>query len=361
MNKRFNKYIVFWIVLLFIILLGTGVCLFLNNPSFGSTPSGERLERILLSPNFIDGKFHNQIPTPMMTGDRNRWQALLDFVFVNHKGLRPDKAVPVVQTDLKHLPQESNLMVWFGHSSYLLQLEGKKILVDPVFYMASPVSFVNTPFVGTDIFHSDNMPEIDLLVITHDHWDHLDYKTVKELRGKIGKVICPLGVGAHFEYWGYNKKMLVELDWNEQVHYDNLIIHCLPARHFSGRGLSSNKTLWGSFLIESPSQTLFLSGDGGYGPHFKEIGTRFPKIDWAILENGQYNEDWKYIHTMPRQLKQVIFDLNTKNTITVHHSKYALSNHSWDEPLKNVRLLNESDSLNVLVPTIGEIILLKNN
>ena len=351
----------FVIILSLLLLCCLGVCCFLAQPSFGRNPSGDRLERIRRSPNYRDGMFRNQMSTPVMTNKKSRWQALWEFVFADRKGFRPETALPVVQTDCRQLPDTGNLMVWFGHSSYLLQVDGKRILVDPVFHAAAPVSFVNRPFAGTDIFHTEDMPDKDLLLITHDHWDHLDYQTVTELREKVGRVVCPLGVGAHFEYWGYRTEQLVELDWEEQIPYDSLIIHCLPARHFSGRGLTSNKTLWGSFLIESPSLTLYLGGDGGYGPHFKRIGRRFPKIDWAILENGQYNEDWRFIHTMPEQLGQVVSDLNARHVVTVHHSKYALSRHLWDAPLKTARRLKEEVEACVCMPVIGEILSLDIN
>lgn len=360
MNSR-QKKMTLWILLSILVLGVAGVLSFLAQPSFGKLPSGERLERIQRSPNYRNGMFCNQIPTPMMTGEKSRWQALWDFVFGSREGLRPDKVVPVVRTNLKQLPRELNLMVWFGHSSYLLQVDGKRILVDPVFHAAAPVSFVNRPFAGTDIFHTEDMPDIDLLVITHDHWDHLDYQTVTELREKVGKVVCPLGVGAHFEYWGYPKGQLVELDWGEEFRYDSLVVHCLPSRHFSGRGLSSNQTLWASFLLESESLTLFLGGDGGYGPHFRKIGKRFPSIDWAILENGQYSKDWKYIHILPEQLEKIISELNAKRVVTVHHSKYALSTHPWDEPIKTAKFLRDRKKQNIFLPRIGEVLLLDTN
>ena len=140
------------------------------------------------------------------------------------------------------------------------------------------------------------MPDIDYLVISHDHWDHLDYNTVKKLKDRIGAVICPLGVGEHFEYWGFDKERLIELDWNEDANLvPGFMIHCLPARHFSGRRLTANQSLWASFLLEAPSQKIYIGGDGGYDTHYAEIGNRFPGIDLAILENGQYNEEWSLI------------------------------------------------------------------
>lgn len=321
MEKHRKIKMLFIIVSSAIVMAGVGTYMFLKQPSFGKLPEGKRLERIERSPNYRKGVFWNQIATPMMTGEKNRWQVMWDFIFGDRKNLRPQDSISVIHTDLKRLLKEQNLMVWFGHSSYMIQIDGKRILVDPVFCKASPVSFINKPFSGTDIYRPEDMPEIDLLIITHDHWDHLDYETVTALQEKVTKVVCPLGIGEDFEYWGYNSDKLIELDWSEHTILDNIDVHCLPARHFSGRGLASNKTLWASYMIESPSTTIFIGGDGGYGPHFKEIGKSFTNIDWAILENGQYNNDWKYIHTMPSQLEQVAKDLKAENVVTVHHSK----------------------------------------
>ena len=167
----------------------------LNLPAFGRLPRGSRLERILQSPNYRDGQFRNLEASPMMTGDKSRLSGILEFLFRKKEGLRPDAAVPARKTDLRALDRDSNLLVWFGHSSYLLQAEGRRVLVDPVFRAAAPFSFLNRPFKGTDIYRPGDMPDVDLLVITHDHWDHLDYRTVTELKSRIGKVVCPLGVG----------------------------------------------------------------------------------------------------------------------------------------------------------------------
>lgn len=232
-----------------------------------------------------------------------------------------------------------------------------KVFVDSVQFCN--VSFVNKPFPATYAYQPNDMPDIDYLIITHDHWDHLDYQTIMQLKDRIGRIICPLGVGEHFEYWGFEEDQLIELDWYENSTSGNeagLSIHCLPTRHFSGRGLTANQTLWAFFFIETSSKKIFIGGDGGYDTHFKEIGNRYPGIDLAILENGQYNEDWKYIHTMPSELSQVAKDLKARKILTVHHSKFALAKHRWDEPIMNVRKMIETDSLNVLNPVIGEVV-----
>lgn len=357
--KKKKVQMIIGIITSIIILAVVAGWAFVNQPSFGRTPRGERLERIKNSPHYKDGEFQNLHSTVLMTTQRGRMGAMWDFLFKKQEGVRPEQALQVVKTDLKNLPRDENLLVWFGHSSYFIQADGKRILVDPVFCMASPVSFANKPFEGTDVYRPDDMPDIDYLVITHDHWDHLDYQTVMQLKNRVGKVICPLGVGEHFEYWGFDKERLVELDWFEDATLnENFLIHCLPTRHFSGRFLKSNQALWASFLIETPSQKIYMGGDGGYDTHFAEIGKKYPGIDLAILENGQYNEDWKYIHTMPAYLSRAANDLKAKKYLTVHHSKFALAHHPWDEPIKNAMKLKSVDSLNVLMPTIGEIVLL---
>ncbi len=345
------------IILCIVAVVVLAIIIFLNQPCFGRLPRGERLERIRQSQHYRNGQFNNLQVSPMMTTRKSRLAAMWRFLTDKPQGLVPEQPIPAIKSDLKKLSVEDDFIVWFGHSSYLLQLSGVRFLVDPVFDKASPVSFVNRPFAGTDIYKAEDMPDyIDYLIISHDHWDHLDYNTVKRLHGKIGKVICPLGVGEHFEYWGYGKSQLIELDWNEDAMLRRgFNVHCLPARHFSGRGLTSNQTLWASFLLETPSFTVFVGGDSGYGLHFKEIGKKFPNIDIAILENGQYNEDWKYIHTMPQELGREAVELGTQRVITVHHSKYALARHRWDEPLDNERNAAEKYHLKLVVLRIGEV------
>lgn len=216
-------------------LLVAAIALFMNRPEFGRAPRGERLERIRRSPNYRDGAFRNRHATPQLTSGKGWWATMYDFLFERKERNRPDHALPAVKTDLKALDPKENLLVWFGHSSYLIQADGLRILVDPVFETASPVPFFNRPFEGTDLYKPEDMPGIDLLVITHDHWDHLDYGTVTKLRDRTGRVVCPLGVGEYFEYWGFDPQRITELDWGEQVALGGgFTVYCRPARHFSG-------------------------------------------------------------------------------------------------------------------------------
>lgn len=354
--KKRRKRRTMWIILILLAAIAISFITFINQPRFGKTPSGERLERVKNSANYRDNKFQNIHQTEQITSDKSYFALLVQFVFGKKERLEPQTDLPAVKTNLWELDKQTDLLVWFGHSSYMLQTDGIRILVDPVLSgAASPVSFVNKPFKGTDIYKPEDIPDIDYLIITHDHWDHLDYNTVKQLKDRTAKVICGLGVAEHLEYWGFDKKNIIELDWNEDSVLGNgFTIYCLPARHFSGRGLSPNQSLWASFLLETPSQKIFIGGDGGYDTHFAEIGKQFENIDLAILENGQYGKDWKYIHLMPEQVIQAFKDLNAKQLFAVHHSKYSLALHPWDEPLKNISAFAEKDSINLILPMIGE-------
>lgn len=346
--------------LLTALALGTlSTVAYLNLPKFGRAPQGERLERMKKSPNFRDGIFHNQHPTPQITTDKSMPRMMYDFLFEKRERNRPDQELPTVKTDLKNLSFEKDLIIWFGHSSYLIQLGGKRYLIDPVFESAAPVSFLNKAFKGTELYKPEDMPAIDYLVITHDHWDHLDHGTVMKLKSRIGKVICPLGVGEYFEYWGFANEQLVELDWNEQAELqEEQRVHCFPARHFSGRLLKRDRTLWASFLIETAQRNIYISGDGGYDTHFAKVAEQFEQIDVAILENGQYNEAWRYIHLMPDDLARVVEELQPHTVFAGHNSKYALAMHAWDEPLKNAQIIGSQNDQHLVMPLIGEVVYL---
>ncbi|WP_133640942.1 MBL fold metallo-hydrolase [Sphingobacterium paludis] len=360
-TKRIVKYTVYSIGAL--ALLGTcALALFLNGRQFGKMPEGARLERIKKSPNYKDGEFANQSPTTLMTGEKSQLQNIWEFMVNKVADLTPVRAIPTKNTVLTSLPLEDDLIVWLGHSSLFLQLDGKRIVVDPVLVSASPVSFVNKPFPGADRYTPSDIPPIDLLLLTHDHWDHLDYQTMLDLKDRIKSVVCPLGVGAHLEYWGFDPKLIQEVDWNETRQIDASIkLTALPARHFSGRGLTSNQTLWTAYMLQSSFGNLFLSGDTGYDIHFKAIKKQFPTIDFAVMENGQYNEDWNLIHMMPDDLVKAVDELRPTRFMTVHNSKYALARHAWYDPMQKIAQAAAENSLPVQTPQIGEVLLLQDS
>jgi L-ascorbate metabolism protein UlaG (beta-lactamase superfamily) len=351
-----------YIAISFVLLITIATLLTVQQPRFGKLPAGERLERIKKSPNYRNGTFQNKRVTPVLAGDVNFFKVGRDFFFGKRENISPEGSLPSVKTDLIHLDKDKDLLVWFGHSSYFIQIDGRRILVDPVFSgHASPFSFSVKAFKGTDRYTAEDIPEIDYLFITHDHWDHLDYETIVKLKKKIKKVVCGLGTGSHFEYWGFDKNGIIEMDWHEQIILDGFVIHAVPARHFSGRGFKRNQSLWMAFVLKTPSMQLFMGGDGGYDTHFAEIGKTFGPMDLAILENGQYNRHWRYIHTLPDEIATIYNDLQARRLLTVHHSKFALSNHPWYEPLERISAVSKKLNIPLITPMIGELVSLKDS
>lgn len=344
---------IFLIILLSLILAGY---VFMKRPQFGKPSSGVGLVKIIRSPNFREGQFQNLTETPSLTEGASYRKVMKEFFFGKSKRSMPGAPLPTRKTDLHALDPHENVLVWFGHSSYFMQLDGKKVLVDPVFSgAASPVSFTTRSFKGSDVYTTDDMPPIDFLFISHDHWDHLDYKTVVKLKPKVGRVITGLGVASHLGHWGYDKEIIEERDWNEEIRLgDGFIVNTVSARHFSGRAFKRNQSLWMAFVLTTPTKRIFIGGDSGYDSHFAAIGETFGPFDLAILENGQYNEYWKYIHMMPEEVVQAARDLRAKKLLPVHWGKFSLSLHAWDEPI--IRLVKEASKKNVQVvhPMIGE-------
>ncbi|HSC53412.1 MAG TPA: MBL fold metallo-hydrolase [Phnomibacter sp.] len=337
-------------------LLAILIAAFMNQPQFGKLPTGERLERIQKAGNYKNGSFQNESYTPMLTEGENYWTLSMDYFFGTKPKRKPSHALPSVKTDLLHADSDENFLVWFGHSSYYMQVDGKRILVDPVLSgSASPLPLGLKAFKGTDIYSTDDIPIIDFLFISHDHWDHLDYATIKKLQPKVNKVICGLGVGAHLEHWGYNSNKIVECNWHETVQLEeNFVVHTIPARHFSGRGLARNKSLWLSFVWLSPTLSIFIGGDSGFDDHFEKVGNQFGPFDLAVLENGQYDKKWRYIHLMPDQVIPAAQLLKAKKLLPVHSSKFMLGNHAWNEPLELISQQDTTPDLQILTPMIGE-------
>ncbi|RZK03165.1 MAG: MBL fold metallo-hydrolase [Flavobacterium sp.] len=344
-----------------ILLIIVSVYLFLKQPSFGAISGGKRLERIRQSPNYRDGKFQNLSETPMMTKDASMPKIMWNFLF-NREKTDPEKPIPTVKSNLKAPTNGKTIITWFGHSSYFLLMDGVNILVDPVFSQrTSPVQWFGTKaFLGTSIYGADDFPEIDVLLLTHDHYDHLDYNTIKNFKTKIKRFITTLGVGAHLEKWGIEGDKITELDWNDEIIIQNNIkINCLTARHFSGRGMTKrNQSLWASFAIKSSSANIYIGGDSGYDAHFAAIGNKFGPFDLAILECGQYNKFWPYIHMMPEQTAQAAKDLKADVLLPVHWGKFKLSSHFWSEPVNRVKTKANEIGQKITTPMIDEQIIL---
>jgi L-ascorbate metabolism protein UlaG (beta-lactamase superfamily) len=345
------------------LLLSLITFFYMRQEKFGKLATGARLEKIKNSPNFRDGKFQNVHHTPQLTEGYGYGRLLYEFFFKRNKRRKPIDSIPTIKTDLLHLPVDQDIMIWFGHSSYFIQLDGKKILVDPVFSGdASPIPGTNKAFEGTDRYSVSDLPELDYILITHDHYDHTDHSTLVKLQSKTRKILCGLGVGAHLEFWGFTPDQIIERDWHEEITLDDgFVVHTTPARHFSGRGFSPNRSLWLSYVFQSPTMKIYIGGDSGYDTHFKEIGNKFGPLDLAILENGQYDIKWRYIHMLPDEVVRAAEDLQAERLFPVHSSKFVMANHAWDDPLVKVSAFSEGSDVSLVTPIIGEPVYLKDS
>jgi L-ascorbate metabolism protein UlaG (beta-lactamase superfamily) len=326
-------------------------------PVFGKAPAGARLQRIRQSTHYKDDHFENLVPTPVALEGVSMFKMFRDM---SHRpaDVKPPHPLPSVHTNLRALPKDRATIVWFGHSSYLLQINQTTILVDPVFSgHASPVSFMAKAFPGTGVYTAADMPDVDIMLLTHDHYDHLDYKTIREMIPTVKHYCTSLGVGAHLESWGVSGDKITELDWWESWRAETnerITFTATPARHFSGRSFKRGGTLWSSFVLKAGGYSLFLGGDSGYEQHFKEIGERFGPFDLALLECGQYGKNWPYIHMMPEKVVQAALDLRAAALMPVHWAKFTLSLHPWDEPIRRVTAAAAERGMTMATPVIGQ-------
>lgn len=351
------------ITIIILLLLAIAANAFMQQAKFGKISTVKQLQQIKKSPNYKNGKFSNVSFTPDLTEGVNYFKVLKEFFLERSPHIKPKRILPSVKTNLHDLDADKNVFIWFGHSSYFMQTNGKTILVDPVFSgHASPFSFSVKSFDGANIYSVNDMPSLDFLFLTHDHWDHLDYETVINLKPKIKKVITGIGTAAHLRYWGFDKSTIIEKDWDEEVDLgDGFTVNTTTARHFSGRGFKRNQSLWMAFVLQTPGAKFYLGGDSGYDTHFKTIGEKFGPIDYAILECGQYHHNWKYIHMMPEEVVTAAQDLKAAKLIPVHWAKFALGQHAWNDPI--LRVVEEAKKRNqkIVHPMIGEEVNLTSN
>lgn len=322
--------------------------------SVGKNPEGEELARLDTLPNFKNGGFENLAERSDSTVKRNKFLLLLHN---RSKITRPSLGLPWVKTDLKTLTAPAPTVVWFGHSSLLIKTGQGNILIDPIFSNhAGPVPGLVKAFQGTTNYHAKDMPPIDVLIISHDHYDHLDYHTLKKLKDQIKMAVVPMGVGADLVYWGFDPKRIIELNWNQSVTLPGgLQIIATPAQHRSNRTYSkANKTLWASYVIQAGNYKLFYGGDSGYGPLYKQIGQQYGPFDLALLECGQYSPNWPWAHLWFGQAAQAAVDLHASLLQPIHWAKFEAADHAWNEPIKKLLPAAEKLGVQVNVPRIGE-------
>jgi L-ascorbate metabolism protein UlaG (beta-lactamase superfamily) len=247
-------------------------------------------------------------------------------------------------------------VIWLGHSSFYVHLAGRRILIDPVLSdHAAPFPGMVKAFEGTTIYGVEDLPEIDYLLITHDHYDHLDRDTIEGLIPKTRWAVAGLGIGAHLEHWGFPADRIREGDWFDVIRLEpGLAIHVLPARHYSGRAINRNQGLWVGYALETNRRRLFFSGDSGFGPHIAEIANRFDGFDLAVLDAGQYNARWAFIHMNPEEAARAAEMLRARALLPAHAGRFTLARHAWDEPFERAVAAAVGKSYRLLTPRIGE-------
>ncbi len=340
---------------------------FFSTPQLGGRIRGEYEVKLQASPNYNNGKFINSENTPVQAENTSMIAIAKEF-FKKDDTRSPAKKLITEKFDSTYNSGKDTgfCVTWLGHSTVLLNINGFKVITDPVFSKRpSPVSFVGTKqFNYTNNYSVGDIPEVNVVVISHDHYDHLDYKTIKALKEKTEKFVVPLGCKVHLLRWGVASSKIIEKDWWETFEYNDIIeLHCVPSRHFSGRrGFDQNSTLWCSWVLDINGKRVFYNGDSGYGKHYKEIGRKYGPFDIAFMECGQYDEAWPYIHMMPEESLKAFEDLKGGNYLMpIHWGKFELGLHEWTEPVERLLRASKKTDINILTPKIGENLLIENN
>lgn len=355
--------IVKWLAII-IILLAIAIVAFLQfAPTFGGKPDAQSQTRIANSPHFDGDVFVNLVPTQTSTRSANSPSMASTLWGLVSPPADKNPSEPLLTRDFSYQnqPMSDGSMVWLGHSTVLFRTAGKTIVTDPVFHRASPVPLGGKAFEMTDAPSMDDLPEqIDAVLISHDHYDHLDHLAIQKLDDKVNHFYVPLGVKAHLQRWGIADEKITEMDWYDEQTLGDVQLVFTPSRHFSGRKLTGQMTtLWGSWVVKSPALSLYFSGDGGYSPEFAKIGERFGPFDIALMEDGAYNEDWAEIHMFPEQSAQAAVDLNANALLPVHWSKFDLARHEWRDPIRRIHQAVQSTDVTLTTPRIGQVFTLQ--
>ena len=321
--------------------------------SSASYDEGDKvLNKILKSKQYKDGKFINYNSFEELS----LWQGLgvfWDMTFVGNNRT-PDDSIPRRMVDLKYFNNKDDdhlSVTWLGHSSLMINIDGYKILTDPV--LESSLTWVGPSRYNGDIpVNMNDIVDIDVIVISHNHYDHLNEFSIEFLNERTKLFVVPLMVGAQLESWGVSRDKIMEFDWWDEHNYDeNLLIAATPSQHFSGRGVSDkNETLWASWVIRTKNHNIYFSGDTGYSQSFKDIGKKYGPFDLTMLECGAYNEKWKNVHMFPEQTVQAHLDLNGKVLHPIHWGTFNLALHPWYEPMHRVSAAAEKNNVNLALP-----------
>lgn len=302
------------------------------------------------------GKFVNS-EKAYETDASNLWEIIKAYTVSKRQSAQPNNALPLQPLTASKITQDEGDRIYrLGHSTILMKLDGKLVLTDPVLSeRASPVQWAGPKRFHPSPISIDEMPQIDIVVISHDHYDHLDKHAVLALAEKVKHFVTPLKVGQTMVNWGVDAAKITELDWWESVSFEGIEFVATPAQHFSGRGLlDRNQTLWASWVIDSGSRKLFFSGDSGYFSGFKQIGDKYGPFDVTMVETGAYNDLWSDIHMMPEHSLQAHLDLRGQIMMPIHNGTFDLSLHDWFEPLERIQALAKQNDVTLLTPVFGQ-------
>lgn len=321
--------------------------------ALGKRSEGARLERLQRSSQYVDGRFVNKLPQR----EAEMGPILKKWLFASNALREPTEPLPVVRRTAQDfaVPSADLRITWFGHSSMLVEIEGRRILTDPVWGdYASPGRLFGVKRFYAPPLPLDDLPKVDAVVLSHDHYDHLNEPTIKALRDRVPLFIAPLGVGAHLEYWGVPPERIVELDWWDRVDVGGIELVCTPARHFSGRALvDRDATLWAGWAILGQDRRVYFSGDTGMFPGFEEIGARLGPFDVTMIEVGAYNTDWADIHMGPEQAVNAHRMVRGGLMVPIHWGTFNLAFHGWTEPAERLLVAAERAGVPVALPRPG--------
>ena len=349
------KIILITIITIIATFLGVFI---LSYTSMGTSPGPEKVKTFYKSQQYNQKKEKFENRRSELTEQERKEMNFFSLTWKWLMGVKagtPSNKLPEEKINLDIFLENTDRVkfIWLGHSSLLINFEGKVILVDPVFSKyASPLSFVGKRFQDP-LIKLEDLPKIDLILISHDHYDHLDMHTIKFFKEKDIIFIMPLGVGSHLEGWGIDENKIIERDWWGSFSFKGIEFIAAPSQHFSGRGLSDeNKTLWASWIIKTNKHKIYFSGDSGYDIHFKTIGDKYGPFDIAFMENGQYNENWKAVHMLPEEVAIAYKELKAKRVFPIHWGMFELGFHTWHEPPARLyKALDEKEDF--IVPKIG--------
>ncbi len=355
------------ITLILIAAFAAGGFMMTSCSSFGSSPGIKELGNIADSPNY--DKENERFINRRQDDIDSAWKEVQtfgmakEFLFGGEDLRTPDEYLPQVKPDILEFTKDNDKLkfIWFGHSSLMVRIGDKNILLDPVFSKyASPVYLVNGRFQPPAL-ELEELPEIDYIVISHDHYDHLDMPTIKFFKDKRTKFLTPLAVGSHLRGWGIDSSRITELNWWQDIKFGDINFTCTPSQHFSGRGFKRNPTLWASWVISNGQYNIYFSGDSGYDTHFKEIGDKLGPFDVAFIENGQYNERWKLIHMIPEHSAQAAIDLKARQMMPIHWGMFNLALHSWYRPAVDIREQADKFNIDLLTPICANLVKISNS